>query len=175
MKSVVLPGFLLLWLGTGAAQERAPVPQFYAGLKAGQVLADAEAVDDANLFGAELGINFSPKWAFELEYFQDQRDTQFDFDIEYSGFGFNLIQTNRVPLWNPYFLVGLGALRFQVPDDSNTDIMANVAVGGQWDLNNAGLMLRVEARYRYSPVDAVAEDLIEAGEPVVTLELSFPL
>ena len=78
------------------------------------------------------------------------------------------------PLWNPYFLVGLGALRFEAPGDSGTEILVHAAVGGMWDLNNNGLMLRAEARYRYSPADSPIPGLLEEGEAVLTIGLTIP-
>jgi hypothetical protein len=84
----------------------------------------------------------------------------------------NLVQVNRVPLWNPYFLVGMGAQRVDAGPDNDTNLVAAVAVGGMWNLNNTGLMLRLEGRYRYSLADS---NFIEPGEPLVTLGLVFPL
>ena len=97
------------------------------------------------------------------------------FDLEHTGFAVNLVRYNRVPLWNPYVLLGIGGLRFELPGDSDTEYMAHVGVGGQWDLTEGGVLLRAELRYRYSPLKSVRDGVLEDASPVFTVGLVMPL
>ena len=171
---VTFAAVLLFLLSPGAAQESRLSPG-YVGIKGGAVFVggDREA-DNGQLYGLELGANLTTKWSLEAELFADSVSFDAGFDLDHTGFAVNLIQFNRVPLWNPYFLIGLGALRFEAPQDSGTEILVQAAVGGMWDLNNNGLMLRAEARYRYSPADSPVPGLLEEGEAVFTIGLTIP-
>ncbi len=173
MKAILLATLLLVAFSV-TAQDRRLSP-WYLGIKGGTVLAGGDrAADDGRLVGLELGANLNETWALEAELFADTIEFDAGFDLDHSGFAVNLIQVNRVPLWNPYFLLGLGALRFEAPEETDTDIMGQIAVGGMWNLNNNGVMLRIEARYRYSTADSTTPGLLEDGEPVITIGLTIP-
>ena len=106
---------------------------------------------------------------------RDQMAFDAGFDLEQTSFALNLVQYNRVPLWNPYFLLGLGARRFEAPADSDTRPLLQVGVGGQWDLSRSGVRLRVEGRYRYAPLDSESPGVVERGEPLLLIGLVVPL
>lgn len=157
-----------------AAQDR--LKPWYLGIKAGVVLTDAErGAEDGLGYGLELGAQLTERWALEAEWFADTVEFDAGFDLEQEGFAFNLIQVNRVPLWNPYFLIGLGALRYRAPGESDTTLLAQVGVGGMWSLGGNGVMLRAEARYRYSPADSPTPGLLDETEPVLTIGLIIPV
>lgn len=174
MRGRALLGVIALLAGApAAAQER--LKPWYLGVKGGAVLTDADrAAADGRLYGFELGANLTHRWSVEAEWFADTIELDSGPDLDHQGFAFNLIQVNRVPLWNPYFLVGLGALRYDAAGESDSGLLAQVGVGGMWYLGDRAL-LRAEARYRYSPSDSPTPGLIDETEPVLTVGLTIPV
>ncbi len=162
----------LLAAAPAVAQER--LAPWYLGVKGGLVLTGGErAADDGRLYGFELGANLTQRWSVEAEWFADTIEFDAGFDLDRQGLAFNLIQVNRVPLWNPYFLVGLGALRYEAPGESDTGLLAQIGVGGMWSLGSRA-MLRAEARYRYSRSDSATPGLLDETEPVLSVGLLIP-
>ncbi|MEM7708895.1 MAG: outer membrane beta-barrel protein [Pseudomonadota bacterium] len=161
---------------TKAQYARAPVPPAYLQVDLGGVLesGDQEA-ETGFLVGLRGGFNFTTTTSIEAELFRDEMTFDAGFDLEHTGFAVNLVRYNRVPLWNPYVLLGIGGLRFELPGDSDTEYMAHVGVGGQWDLTESGVLLRAELRYRYSPLRSSLEGVLEDASPVFTVGLVMPL
>ncbi|MEM1091585.1 MAG: outer membrane beta-barrel protein [Pseudomonadota bacterium] len=159
-----------------AQYARAPVPPAYLQVDLGGVLesGDQEA-ETGFLVGLRGGFNFTTTTSIEAELFRDEMSFDAGFDLEHTGFAVNLVRYNRVPLWNPYVLLGIGGLRFELPGDSDTEYMAHVGVGGQWDLTESGVLLRAELRYRYSPLRSSLEGVLEDASPVFTVGLVMPL
>lgn len=170
--------YTLLFSGPAAfgQESRAPLSEWFAEIGVGAVFESSDqAADTGRLAQLRLGANLSRKWSFEAELVKDRMDFDAGFELDQTSVAFNLVQYNRVPLWNPYFLVGLGARRFELPDDSDTRPLVQVGVGGQWDLSANGTRLRIEARYRYAPLDSDTLPAIERGEPLLLLGLVIPL
>ncbi len=171
--------FFLLVAGVGPAMaqlQRAPVPPGFVQLDFGGVFESGDqAADTGLLLGLRGGINITTSTSVEAEIFRDEMTFDAGFDLEHSGFAVNLVRYNRTPLWNPYVLLGVGALRFELPGDSDTEYMAHVGVGGQWDLTPRGVLLRAEIRYRYSPLRSSFQGALEDAVPVFTIGLVVPL
>ncbi|MEM9533997.1 MAG: outer membrane beta-barrel protein [Pseudomonadota bacterium] len=177
-KQIALAVLLALLPATTRAQlQRAPIPPAWFEVNGGAVFESGDQDADTGwLAGVRAGINFTSVWAVEAEVFRDEQSFASGIDLEHTGGAVNLVKYNRTPLWNPYFLIGVGALRYELPDDSDADYMAHVAVGGQWDLTEGGVQLRAELRYRYSPVDsALAPGILEDTAPVFRLGIMIPL
>ncbi len=172
-------------LQAGAQQEVSTAPTvapWYLGVHAGLASLDddADAVDDGGFLRGTIGRQVSDAWTLELEVDSGSFDTEFDNavpaamdfgDIDQTTAAINFLVVNREPRWNPYFLVGLGGFSHDSDLFDDTGAMAQVAVGGSWDLNNLGLMLRVDLRYRYLDLD---QPFIDEGQAQLSVGLEFP-
>ncbi len=159
-----------------AQLSRAPVPPAYVQLDVGGVFESGDQEADTGwLLGLRGGLNLTTQTTIEAEVFRDEMDFDAGFDLKHTGLAVNWVRYNRTPLWNPYVLLGIGALRFELPGESNTEYMAHLGVGGQWDLTESGVLLRAELRYRYSPANARMAGIVEDTAPVFTVGLVVPL
>ncbi len=164
-------------LSSAQAQQQAPNAPWYLGVKAGMIFTDGSLdADRGDLVGLEVGRQFGNNWTVELEAWKDT--TQFDdgADKDQQGFQINFVQFNRVPLWDPYFLIGVGAAEYDFRQRSETDLTVSVAIGGVWDLSEqGGVQLKADARYRYSLYSDDSPAGIEKGEPIFSVGLMIPL
>lgn len=155
---------------------RAPVPPAYVQLDLGGVFESGDQEADTGwLVGLRGGLNITTQTTIEAEIFRDEMAFDAGFDLKHTGAAVNWVRYNRTPLWNPYVLLGIGALRFELPGDSDTEYMAHVGVGGQWDLTESGMLLRAELRYRYSPSQSGLAGIVQDISPVFTVGLVIPL
>ena len=156
-----LRAVVVLSMAAGASSAHAqgsPYRQFndhwFGGLKAGIVVTDQEYDNDGTLYALNVGRTFGPKYAVELELAADTLDFGIDYGLKHRSIGLNHLTINREPLWQPYFLLGVGLIEFEAPPGSEEttgrDVMFNLGVGGQWELwmpNRA--YLRADLRMRY--------------------------
>lgn len=158
------------------AQERAPLPPWYVGVKAAVVFTESDRpASNGKLLGFELGRRLTPKSALELELYHSRTDFDAGFGVDQNALKINYVLTNPAPLWHPYVLVGAGVYRYKAPAEKDTGLTIAVATGGQWDLNNNGLTLRVELRYRYSNAESASSGLFKKNEAIFSVGLTFPL
>ena len=151
--------------------------RWYTDVAAGIILPDDDLrPDDARIAMFRVGRHFHEEYALEVEVFKDEYDFGIDFPLEHEGANFNLLIVNREPLWNPYFLLGVGAIRTMgdgVPTD--TTVAINIGIGGRWQLSKGGIMLRADARLRYDDNDSDVPGNDGYGDGVLTVGLSFPI
>jgi len=110
--------------------------------------------------------------AVELELATARVEFPASGDLDQHHLGLNVLFINRDAFWNPFFLVGVGAFRNDADLFRDTGAMAQVGVGGMWDLNGLGLMLRAEVRYRHSDQDI---DFVDDGQAALMIGLNFPI
>ena len=151
--------------------------RWYVDIGGGVILPDNDLrPDDAHVAMLRVGRHFSDQYAFEVEAFKDEFDFGIDFPLEHEGVNFNFMVVNRVPLWNPYFLIGIGAIRTMgegIPGETSAAV--NVGIGGRWVLSEGGIMLRADARLRYDDNNSQVPGNEGYGDGVVTVSISFPL
>jgi hypothetical protein len=128
---------------------------WFVGARAGVVVADQALRRDGDSVIVSFGRTLGPVYAVELECFRERLDYGIDDGLRNEGLAFNVLTINREPLWDPYFLVGIGALRFEVPPGQptrrDTTPIAHAAIGGQWELVlPERVLLRAEIRMRVS-------------------------
>ena len=174
----------LLWLAAalpGLARSQAPVPpgQWYVGANGGVVATDRHWNNDGTAWSVQVGRSFSERDSVELEVHGDELDFGIDYGLEHTGASLNYRVSNRLPLWDPYFLAGVGALRFEapagVPVESGTDVAFHLGVGGEWELlPPRRLLLRGELRFRYdlNDTDQLGQDGF--GDAILSVGLMLP-
>ena len=143
------------WLCAGSAVAQEFSDRWYVGARAGIVVTDQNFRRDGDSVIVSVGRTLGPMYALELEGFRERLDFSIDYGLRNEGVAFNVLTINREPLWDPYFLVGIGAMRFDAPpgvaERSGTIAVAHAAIGGQWELMlPERLLLRAEIRMRVS-------------------------
>lgn len=158
------------------AQNQQPNAPWYLGLRGGVSEQDASnETDQGRVVSVLLGRHRHATSSWEVELWQDEHAFSGGRDLEQLGVGFNWLQVNREPLWNPYFLMGLGALQTDLDAQSSTDVSISVAIGGSWDLGETGLQMTADLRYRYTILDDGLDDQIDRGEPQLMIGVQLPL
>lgn len=168
-------GAVVLCLSISVCGATEPVSEWYLGLRGGEVLAGQDLPgDDGKIYAVDLTLIPSANRMYELEYFSDEVDFNSGLELKHRGLKLNWVEVNRAPLWNPYFLLGAGVIEYQVGGEKDTDLAVDVGVGGMWQLNNRGLMLRADARYRYgiSGPDIAGEG--NSGDVSLTIGIMLP-
>ncbi|MDX1570844.1 MAG: outer membrane beta-barrel protein [Xanthomonadales bacterium] len=156
----------------GQGQSLQPAP-WYVGAHIGFSQVDDEfgASDDGAVFRGNLGRQVTDALTLELEVGGGEVDFDQGPSLDQTHIALNLMIVNRSVTWNPYFLAGFGGFDHDVPQFADTGPMAQVGIGGMWDLNGFGLMLRADLRYRHSDLDL---ELVDRGQTVLTIGLEFP-
>jgi len=152
--------------------------RWQAGLRFGSLIPDS-AVDPTDGFIGLLSARraLDAEQDVELELGYDELDFGIDFNLRHRFVGVNYLRVNRVPLWDPYVLIGLGAIRYDAPSGvrSGNSVYANLGVGGRWELKPERVFLRAEARIRYDLLNSDQPGQDGFGDGVLTLGIELPL
>ena len=167
-----------------AAAFAAPTAQafddhWFAGARWGIAVTDQDYDRDGEVWNASLGRSFGERYAVELELTRDEYDFGIDYGLRHTAIGFNHLTINRVPLWDPYFLIGVGAIRYEAPEGqperSGTHAMFNLGIGGQWELVvPERVLLRADLRLRYDLNDTDQPGQNGFGDGILTVGLVIP-
>ncbi len=138
---------------------------------------DDRLVDDDVGFQLGIGKTVSEHWNIELNAVYDELDLESGIIDEFRQAGASLdglFFLHRQRHFAPYLGIGAGALRTTYFKRSNTNAMANVGVGFMSQLNDHGLALRADARYRmdYDNDNVALESRF--GDWLITLGLALP-
>ena len=171
-------------LAGGAEAQAQSVPQgaddaWYVSARGGIVMTDQNYDNDGTLVGIALGRFFGPEYAFELEVTGDELDFGIDYGLRQRSVELNMLKINPVPLWHPYFLMGIGYIEFDGPDglaiETGHNAMFNLGVGGMWELvPPSRVMLRGDLRLRYDLNDTHQPGQSGFGDGVFSLGLLVP-
>ena len=168
---------LLLVAGPSAAQS-AFKDYWYAGVNSGVVIPDDDYdFGDGTFQSVRLGRTLGETQAVEVSVFRDELDFGIDYGLEHQGIELNYLQINREPLWDPYFLVGVGWIRFDAPlgeELQGSDLMLNVGIGGHWELLPGRLYLNADLRLRYDFTQVEQPGQEGFGDGVFSLGLTIP-
>ena len=97
-------------------------------------------------------------------------DFGIDYGLKHRSIGINHLTINREPLWDPYFLIGVGLLEFDGPEglaeESGRDFMVNLGVGGEWELV---VPRRVLLRADLRRLEQLLVDAADQGQRVLHL------
>ena len=146
--------------------------RWYVAPAVSYVIADDDREADDG-FGLMLGLGkpLSESWNIELSLVGDTLDLE-EGDGEYEQVGVQvdgLYFFNRGG-WAPYGLIGAGALRTDVADDDETNLMSNVGLGLMKQLG--GVSLRGDVRYRLDYDDRNDDDFF--GDWLINVALLVP-
>ena len=161
-----------------AASDLWPGDRWELGSRFGGAITDTSIRIDGKVESLSLLRTLGPKRAVEFEFSADQLDFGINFGLEHQTFSVNYLTINREPLWEPYFLVGVGVIRFDAPGPirHGTDGMAQVAVGGTWSLlQSRKLLFRADLRVRYDFNNSHQPGQDGFGDAIVSVGLSLPL
>ncbi len=169
----------LALVSTGVAAQSRADDTWFVGARGGIMVTDQNFNNDGSIYALNVGRTFGPKYAVEMELTADDLDFGIDYGLRHRGIGFNHLTINREPLWDPYFLIGVGYLRFDGPEalprDTGGDFMFNLGVGGQWELVvPERVLLRADFRLRYDLNDTRQPGQNGFGDGVFTLGLTVP-
>lgn len=157
--------------------EAAPAGNWYAGLRQGIVLSNRELRRDGDLTSLQFGRRLGEAYEVELELAQDQLDFGIDYGLKHRSAQVNLLLVNREPLWDPYFLIGIGAIEFDSPvgEREGTDPLLAVGIGGTWELLVPHrLFLRADLRLRYDLNDTEQPGEDSTGDGILSIGLVVP-
>ncbi len=161
---------------TANPEHRLEDPRWYWNLNTGIVVPDDSLqANDAKLADVRIGKPLNGRWTLEVEYFRDEYDFDIDYGLRHRGLAVNFLQMNYEPLWNPYFLLGIGVIHHRSPQDSGRNGLLNVAIGGSWYLLGDNVRLRAEARLRMDLNDTGLPGQNGWGDGQFTLGLQVPL
>lgn len=169
-------GLLLLLLVTAPpAWGTDPVSEWYLGLRGGMLYAGQDlAGNEGEVYAIDLTLIPSHQRMFELSAYGDTINFDTGPRLKHRGISFNWVEVNREPLWNPYFSVGGGLIQYDVAGEKETDFAVNVSVGGMWELNAWGLMLRADASYRYGVNGPDIPGESNTGDASLTIGIMLP-
>jgi hypothetical protein len=178
---VVLSWLAALALPTAARAQQPFADHWFLGARGGIAVTDQEYNNDGTVWQAHVGRTFGERYALELELTADEYDFGFDYGLKHYAIGFNHLTINREPLWDPYFLIGVGAIRYEAPEgqglefEAGTDVMFNLGIGGQWELVLPEKMfLRADLRLRYDLNDTRQPGQNGFGDGIFTVGLVVP-
>jgi hypothetical protein len=174
---------LLLLVADTASAQRPPgdgfPPGWYGGLRIGAVSTDDGFDNDGRAWFATVGRNLGEKYAIEVEVSGDELDFGVDYGLKHRALAVNHITINRDPLWDPYFLVGVGVIEFDAPpglaDRSGQDVMFNLGIGGQWELmlpQRAFVRADLRLRYDFNETNQPGQDGF--GDGILSVGLTIP-
>ncbi len=171
-----------LTCSTASAQTTAQaVPDpWQIGARGGIVTTDENYNNDGTLWALTIGRSFGPQHMVEVEFSADTLDFGIDYGLEHRAIAINHLTINREPLWDPYFLVGIGVIEFDAPPGvdtrSGTDAMFNLGIGGQWELlPPQRMILRADLRLRYDRNDTRQPGQNGFGDGILSVGLTIPL
>jgi len=148
------------------------------GVRAGTLIPDS-AIDPTDgaigIFSLRRALDADQDIEFEAGF--NELDFGIDYNLRHRFVGVNYVRVNRVPLWDPYVVVGLGGIRFAAPAGvrSGDSVYASLGVGGRWEIKPDWVYLRVEARMRYDLVDSDQPGQDGFGDAVLTVGFEMPL
>ncbi|MFN9730213.1 MAG: hypothetical protein ACK59M_07070 [Pseudomonadota bacterium] len=176
---------IVLWLvgAPAGAQAQAGArfaEQWSVGARGGVVVTDQQFNADGKAWALTIARSFGPQYAVELELSGDELDFGIDYGLKHRAIGVNHLTINREPLWDPYFLIGVGLIEFDAPPGNavreGRDFMFNLGIGGQWELvAPERVMLRADLRLRYDRNDTGQPGQNGFGDGILSLGLTVPL
>lgn len=158
---------------SAGAQERG---QWYFAPSLSYIVADddRQADDDA---GLQLGVGkvINERWNMELSAVVDNLELENgSAEFKQRGLLFDgLYFMDRDQRLDPYLVAGIGALKTELGNNDDTNLMANVGAGVMHSLNDR-IGLRADVRYRLDEDDSSVTGEDRFGDWVVNIGLAIP-
>ena len=147
------------------------------GARQGIVASNRELRRDGDITSLQFGRRVGEGFEVELELAQDRLDFGIDYGLRHRSAQINLLLVNREPLWNPYFLIGVGAIEFESPvgERRGTDPLVAFGIGGTWELViPQRVLLRADLRIRYDLNDTQQPGEDSRGDGVFSIGFVVP-
>ncbi len=153
--------------------------KWYIGARQGIIASNRDLRHDGDITSAQFGRRFGERGAYEVEFeiAQDRLDFGIDYGLRHRSAQINLMLVNREPLWDPYFLIGVGAIEFDSPvgEGRGTDPLVALGIGGTWELvMPQRVLLRADLRVRYDLEDTGQPGEDSRGEGIFSIGLVIP-
>ena len=176
MRIKALPALIALGLASASLQAQAIDDRWYIAPSLSHTFADSDRrSDDGWGTGVALGKPVNPNWNLELALTGSSLDRDAGGEYDLLGLGVDaLYMFNRDAGFAPYAVVGLGALRTDIPGRDDTGLMANAGLGFMKQLSE-NVALRADARYRWDDNSTDAYSKGSFGDWVVSVGLSIAL
>ena len=150
--------------------------RWYWNINAGIVVPDDSLqLNDARIYDLRVGKSINHKWSFEIQAFTDEYDFDIDYGLKHQGLGINFLDINQDPLWKPYFLMGVGVIHHQSPQESGTNMFFNIGIGASWYFFGDNVRLRAEAVSRLDLNDTDLPGQDGFGDGVFSMGLTIPI
>ena len=124
--------------------------RWYIAPSVSYIFADEHRQADDD-FGVQIGVGkpVNEKWNVELTAVDDSLERDAGGEFDQTGMSLDsLYFFTRNHGFAPYLTIGLGLLRTEFADNADTHTMVSAGVGFMSRLNDYGLALRTDARYR---------------------------
>jgi hypothetical protein len=169
----------LLATAAAPAAAQSVAGAWYASARSGITMTDQNFRNDGRHDAFAVGRAFARDYALEIEVTRETLDFDIDYGLVNESVALNLVTVNREPLWDPYFLAGIGRQRFEGPEGlprrTGSDLMFNLGIGGQWELVvPERVYLRADLRLRYVLENDNQPGQNGMGDGVFTIGLSVP-
>lgn len=156
-----------------------PGARWYASARSGIVITDQNFRRDGAFGALTIGRELGPEYALEIELFAETLDFGIDYGLRNQGISINHRTINREPLWDPYFLIGAGVMRFEAPVGqairTGSHFLMQVGVGGEWELVVPDrVLLRADVRMRLTDDQTGQPGQEGFGDGVVSVGLTVP-
>ncbi len=155
------------------------ISNWYVGARQGIVASNRELRRDGDITSLQFGRRLGDEQEYEIEFeiAQDRLDFGINYGLKHRSAQINLLMVNREPLWDPYFLIGIGAIEFDSPvgERRGTDPMVAFGIGGTWELViPQRVLLRADLRVRYDLNDTEQPGEDSRGDGVLSIGFVIP-
>ncbi len=154
-----------------------PASKWYVGARVGIVASNRDLRRDGELASLQFGRRLGEAYEVELELAADRLDFGIDYGLKHRSAQINLLMVNREPLWDPYFLIGVGAIEYDSPvgERRGTDPLVALGIGGTWELViPQRVLLRADLRIRYDLNDTGQPGEDSRGDGIFSIGLVIP-
>ncbi len=166
---------LLIFISTSPSSQQLD-DRWYWNINAGAIVPDDSLqLNDAHIYDLRVGKSINHKWSYEIQAFTDEYDFDIDYGLKHHGMAVNFLNINHDPLWKPYFLMGVGLINHETPDESGTNLFFNVGIGASWYFYGDNIRLRAEAvsRLDLNNTDLPGQDGF--GDGIFSVGLTIPI
>lgn len=148
--------------------------RWYVSAMGGEHFTDDELGDSDAAWSLQVGKHFHAEWAFEVSALHNGVVRHDASDLTQQSVSINFMKVNRVPLWNPYFLMGFGLTQTSGDGlEDSTKPHAQLGLGGSWMLTPRGTMLRADLRWRFDNETLPEMDTLANAQFLIGLTIPF--
>lgn len=177
------------WTASSFDQDRTVDKRFYIAPMASYGFFNEDSFDPDNQFGAQLGLGKTltqhlalELYAFHFNGVDLNRSVTGNSDVDMTGYGLSALIFPARDVLPIFGIVGLGSgnydfnkVVFPAGTNNQDSNFVDLGIGFMAPLNDFGLALRAEYRYRQTDVDSPGGGQFKFRDNVVSLGLQIPL